>query len=64
MKELPDINKESGEYIDSAGFGEYGIYGLTKERAEEMLKFFEKQGADVKMEKSDVIEGTYIVFFH
>ena len=61
---LPEIFREEGEYIDSIDYGEYGVFGLTKERAEVIKKFFEDAGVDVKVEKNEVLANTYVVYFH
>lgn len=61
---LPKIYHEAGEYVDNVGDGEYGIFGLTKERANLFETFLKSRNADVKVEKSEVIINSYTVYFH
>ena len=64
LPEIPLEHRKKGAYVDRAGNGQHGVYGVTKENLQEIREWLEKNGAlGLRTVKNEVLTGTYVIYF-
>ena len=66
MKPLPwlPLKAEDGEYLEYAGNGYWGVFGLSKEKSGDIRKHLKLNGATGSfIKKNEALPGTYTVYF-